>query len=113
MKMITAYVQPHRLNAVKQALFEKDVRKMSVTNVLGCGQQMGYHETYRGADVEVNLLKKVRIDIAVNEEFVQPTIDAIVHSARTGNIGDGKIFVTQLDQCIRIRTGETGEDAIG
>lgn len=113
MKLITAYVQPHRLNAVKQALFEKDIKKMSVSNVLGCGQQMGYHETYRGADVEVNLLKKVRIDIAVNEDYVQPTIDAIVHSARTGNIGDGKVFVTNLEQSIRIRTGETGEDAIG
>lgn len=113
MKLITAYIQPHRLNSVKQALFEKDVKKMSVTNVLGCGQQMGYHETYRGADVEVNLLKKVRIDIAVNDEFVQSTVDAIVHSARTGNIGDGKVFVTELEQCIRIRTGETGGDAIG
>lgn len=113
MKMITAYIQPHKLNAVKQALFEKDIKKMTVINVLGCGQQAGYHESYRGADVEVNLLKKVRIEIAVNEEFVQPTVDAIVHSARTGNIGDGKVFVTALEQCIRIRTGETGHDAIG
>jgi nitrogen regulatory protein P-II 2 len=113
MKLIIAYVQPHRLNDVKQALFEKNVRKMSVTNALGCGQQMGYHETYRGADIEVQLLKKVRIEIAVNEEFVQTTIDAIISGARTGKIGDGKIFVIDLAQCIRIRTGETGADAIG
>ena len=113
MKLITAYIQPTKLNAVKQALFEKGIKKMTVTNVLGCGQQAGYHESYRGADIEVNLLKKVRIEIAVNEEFVQPTVDAIVHTARSGKIGDGKVFVTTLDQCIRIRTGETGEDAIG
>jgi len=113
MKLITAYIQPQRLNAVKQALFEKDIHKMSVSNVLGCGQQKGYHENYRGSDVEVNLLKKVRIDIAVNEEFLQDTVDAIVHSARTGNIGDGKVFITPLEECIRIRTGEKGTDAIG
>ena len=113
MKLITAYIQPDRLNAVKQALFEADIRKMTVMNALGCGQQMGFHETYRGADIEVNLLKKVCIQVGVNEDFVQPTIDAIVAGARTGSIGDGKIFVTPLDQCIRIRTGETGNDAIG
>jgi nitrogen regulatory protein P-II 1 len=113
MKMITAYIQPTKLNDVKAALFAADVRKMSVMNALGCGQQMGYHESYRGADVEVNLLKKVRIDIAVNEEFVKPTIDAIIKGARTGKIGDGKIFVTSLEECIRIRTGETGGEAIG
>lgn len=113
MKLITAYVKPERLNAVKQALYEKEIFKMSVTNALGCGQQKGYHESYRGVDVEVNLLKKIRIEIAVNKDFVQATIDAIVTGARTGSIGDGKIFVTDLDQCIRIRTGETGEDAIG
>ena len=113
MKLVTAYIQPQKLNDVKQALFEADIRKMSVTNTLGCGQQMGYHETYRGADVEVNLLKKVRIDVGVNEEFVQATIDAIIKGARTGNIGDGKIFVTALEECVRIRTGEKGHDAIG
>jgi nitrogen regulatory protein P-II 2 len=112
MKLITAYIQPTKLNEVKQALFEANVRKMSVMNALGCGQQMGYHESYRGADVEVNLLKKVRIDIAVNEDFVQPTLDAIIKGARTGKIGDGKIFVSPLDQVIRIRTGETGKDAL-
>ena len=113
MKLVTAYIQPHRLTAVKQALFEKDIKKMSVTNALGCGQQGGYHESYRGADIEVNLLKKVRIEIAVNEQFVKPTVDAIIGAARSGRIGDGKIFITDLSECIRIRTGETGADAVG
>ena len=80
---------------------------------LGCGQQKGYVEAYRGAISEVNLLKKVRLAIAVNDEFVQPTVDGIIAGARTGHIGDGKIFVLPMDQCIRIRTGETGSEAIG
>jgi nitrogen regulatory protein P-II 1 len=113
MKLITAYIQPEKLNDVKQSLYAAEVFKMSVTNAMGCGQQKGYHETYRGVDVEVNLLKKVRLEIAVNEEFVQKTIDAVVSGARTGNIGDGKIFITELQRCIRIRTGEEGSDAIG
>jgi nitrogen regulatory protein P-II 1 len=113
MKLITAYIQPEKLNDVKQSLYAAEVFKMSVTNALGCGEQKGYHETYRGVDVEVNLLKKVRLDIAVNEAFVQPTIDAIIEGARTGTIGDGKIFVTSLERCIRIRTGQEGNDAIG
>ena len=113
MKLIIAYIQPHRLNRVKQALFEADVKKMSVTNALGCGQQGGFHESYRGVDVEVNLLKKVRIEIAVNEDYVTPTIEAIMKGARSGKIGDGKIFVLDLVQCYRIRTGETGNAAIG
>ena len=113
MKLIVAYIQPHMLNEVKQELFRADVAKMSVTNALGCGQQMGYHESYRGVDIEVNLLKKVRIEIAVNDEFVKPTVDAIIKGARTGNIGDGKVFIVGLEECIRIRSGETGSEAIG
>jgi len=113
MKLIVAYIQPEKLTDVKQALYEKNIFKLSVTNALGCGQQKGYHENYRGTDIEVNLLKKTRLEIAVNEDFLQPTIDAIVGAARTGTIGDGKIFVVGLEQCIRIRTGETGNDAIG
>jgi len=113
MKLIIAYIQPEQLNEVKQSLYGKEVYKMSVTNAMGCGQQKGYHETYRGADIEVNLLKKVRMEIAVNDEFVEPTIDAIIAGARTGNIGDGKIFVLDLAECIRIRTGEKGPEAIG
>lgn len=113
MKLIIAYIQPEQLNDVKQALYEKDIFKMSVTNALGCGQQKGYHETYRGADIEVNLLKKVRMEIAVNTDYVEPTIEAIISGARTGSIGDGKIFVMELEDCIRIRTGEKGPEAIG
>ena len=113
MKLIVAYVQPHKLNDVKQALYKADVHKMSVTNALGCGAQKGYHESYRGVDVEVNLLKKVRIEIAVNEDYVEKTIDAITGGARSGQIGDGKIFVSDLRECIRIRTGERGSAAIG
>ena len=113
MKLIIAYIQPHKLNDVKQELYKAEVYKMSVTNSLGCGQQMGYTETYRGAITEVNLLKKVRLEIAVNDNFVKPTIDAIIKGARTGEIGDGKIFVIPLEECIRIRSGETGRVAIG
>jgi nitrogen regulatory protein P-II 2 len=113
MKLIIAYIQPHKLNDVKQELYKAEVFKMSVTNALGCGQQMGYHESYRGVDEEVNLLKKVRLEIAVNDKFVKPTIDAIIKGARTDTIGDGKIFVVQLEDCIRIRTKETGAEAIG
>ena len=113
MKLIIAYIQPEALNEVKQALYDAEVYKMSVTNAMGCGQQKGYHETYRGADIEVNLLKKVRIEIAVNDEFVQATTDAIIKGARSGNIGDGKIFVLELPECIRIRTGEKGSEAVG
>ena len=113
MKLIVAYIQPEKLNEVKQALYAAQVYKLSVTNALGCGQQKGYHETYRGVDIEVNLLKKVRLEIAVNEDFVEPTVDAIMQGARNGSIGDGKIFVLDLPECIRIRTGETGSPAIG
>ncbi len=113
MKLITAYIQPHRLNEVKQELYKREIFKMSVTNALGCGQQKGYHENYRGMEEEVNLLKKIRLDIAVNDAYVDPTIEGIIAGARSGNIGDGKIFITPLEECIRIRTGETGSEAIG
>lgn len=113
MKLVIAMIQPHKLSDVKKTLLEAGVHKMTVTNALGCGQQKGYTETYRGVLHEVNLLKKVKIEIAVNEEFVEPTIDALVKGARSGNIGDGKIFVIDLEECIRIRTGETGHEAIG
>ena len=113
MKLIIAYIQPEALNDVKQSLYDHEVFKMSITNALGCGQQKGYHETYRGADIEVNLLKKIRMEIAVNDEFVDSTVEAIINGARTGNIGDGKIFVLDLPECIRIRTGERGPEAVG
>ncbi|TVQ37821.1 MAG: P-II family nitrogen regulator [Spirochaetaceae bacterium] len=113
MKLIIAYIQPHKLNDVKEQLYKAEVFKMSVTNSLGCGQQKGYTESYRGVDIEVNLLKKTRIEIAVNDEFVQTTVDALVRGARSGEIGDGKIFILPLEECIRIRSGEQGKDAIG
>ncbi len=113
MKLIVAYIQPHKLNDVKEELYRSEIYKLSVTNSLGCGQQKGYHESYRGVDIEVNLLKKIRVEIAVNDEFVEPTVEAIVRGARTGEIGDGKIFVTPLEDVIRIRSGERGTDAVG
>ncbi len=113
MKYIVAMIQPHKLLDVKQALFDAEVFSMTVTNALGCGGQLGYTETYRGIPQEVNLLKKVRLEIAVNNDFVEPTIQAIIKGARTGNIGDGKIFVMDLPQCVRIRTLERGIKAIG
>jgi nitrogen regulatory protein P-II 1 len=113
MKLIIAVIQPDKLTDVKKALFEAQVYKMTALNVIGCGQQMGYKETYRGAPTEVNLLKKVELQIAVNEAFVEPTVGAIIKGARTGNIGDGKIFILDLPECIRIRTGERGNEAIG
>lgn len=113
MRLIVAYIQPERLNDVKQSLAKANVFKISATNALGCGEEVGYHETYRGVDYEVTLLKKVRLEIAVNEQFVEPTIAAIIAGAKTGSIGDGKIFILPLEDCVRIRTGERGSDAIG
>lgn len=113
MKLIIAYIQPEKLNDVKDELYKAGVFKMSVTNSLGCGQQKGFSRTYRGVITEVNLLKKIRLEIAVNDDYVKATTDAIIKGARTGEIGDGKIFVQDLGGCIRIRTGEEGEAAIG
>jgi len=113
MKLIIAYIQPHKLEDVKAELLNAEVGKMSVTNCVGCGAQQGYHESYRGVRFDVNLLKKVRLEIAVNEDFLEETIEAIVKGVKTGQIGDGKIFILDLDQCIRVRTGERGSKAIG
>jgi len=113
MKMIEAIIQPDKLDSVKNELRLAGISKMTVFRVKGCGKQMGYTESYRGQTHKVNLLQKVCIRIAVNIDFEQKTIDAIVKGARSGEIGDGKIFVQPLDRCIRIRTGEEGEDAIG
>ncbi len=113
MKLIIAMVQPHKVAEVKKALDDANIHLMTVTNVLGSGRQKGYTESCRGAKMEVTLLKKVRFDIAVNDDYVEPAIGAITKAARSGNIGDGKIFVVPLEQCIRIRTGEKGSAAIG
>lgn len=112
MKYVVAMIQPHKLPDVKQALYDDEIYSMTVTNALGCGHQRGYTETYRGVKQEVNLLKKVRLEIAVNDDFVERTIEAIVKGARSGNMGDGKIFVLDLPQCVRIRTLERGTKAI-
>jgi len=113
MKLIIAYIQPEKLNAVKQSLYAADIKKMSVTNALGCGAQGGFKKQYRGVETEVNLLKKLRLEIGVNDEYVDTTVKAIIDGARTNNIGDGKIFIIDLSDAIRIRTGEKGNDAIG
>ena len=115
MKLITAIVQPARLEAVKEALSKVEVFRLTVGDVKGLGRQKGHTEVYRGHEYEVNLLPKVRLDIAVNEEFVEPTIEAIIRGGRSGpegNIGDGKIFVQSLEDVIRIRTGDRGSEAI-
>lgn len=113
MKMIIAIIQPHRLEAVKEELYNAEVNLITVSEVLGHGRQKGVTEVYRGFKETGNLLRKIRIDIAVNDNFVQPTINAIRKGAQTGEVGDGKIFVLELAECVRIRTGETGGQAIG
>lgn len=113
MKLIIAIIQPHRLEDVKKELYNADVNLITVLPVLGHGQQKGVTEFYRGVKETGNLLRKVELQIAVNENFVEPTIKAIVKGAKTGNIGDGKIFVLDLARCVRIRTEEEGAKAIG
>ncbi len=115
MKLIIAIIQPAKLEAVKEALNEVEVVRLTVMDCQGFGRQRGQTEIYRGRELTVNLLRKVQLQIAVNEEFVQPTIDAIIAGGRSseqGEIGDGKIFVLPLEDCIRIRTGERGPEAI-
>ena len=113
MKLVIAIIKPDRLEAVKQELYKADVNLITVNEVLGHGRQMGITEVYRGVKEMGNLLRKVRIEIAVNEDFVEPTIKAIIKGAQTGEMGDGKIFVLDLAECVRIRTEERGEVAIG
>ena len=115
MKLIIAIIQPDKLEAVQRALTDVEVYRLTVLDVQGFGRQLGFTEVYRGHEIKVNLLKKIQIEIAVNDNFVQPTIEAIAKGGRTepdGKIGDGKIFVIPLEECIRIQTGERGPDAI-
>lgn len=112
MKLIIAIIQPNRLEAVKQALADVEVFRLTVMDVQGFGRQRGHSEVYRGHEFTVNLVRKVQLMIAVNDAFLQPTIDAIIQGGRTGDVGDGKIFVLPLEDCIRIRTGERGGEAI-
>jgi nitrogen regulatory protein P-II 2 len=113
MKLIIAIIQPHKLETVKEELYKADVNLITVSEVLGHGRQKGVTEVYRGFKETGNLLRKLRLDIAVNDNFVEPTVKAITKGAQTGETGDGKIFVVPLEQCYRIRTGETGSVAIG
>ena len=113
MKLIIAIIQPSRLEEVKQQLYNTEVNLITVSEVLGHGRQKGVTEVYRGAREMGNLLRKVRLEIAVNEDFVEPTIKAIIKGAKTGETGDGKIFVLDLKDCVRIRTEEKGSVAIG
>ena len=115
MKLIIAIIQPDKLERVKQTLSEVNVFRLTILDVQGFGRQRGHAETYRGHEIAINLLRKVQLQIAVNDEFVEPTIQAIQRGGRsneTGEIGDGKIFVIPMDECVRIRTGERGEEAI-
>jgi nitrogen regulatory protein P-II 1 len=113
MKLIIAIIKPERLEDVKQELYKAEVNLITVTEVLGHGRQMGVTEVYRGIKEMGNLLRKVQLLIAVNDDFVEPTIKAILEGGQTGEIGDGKIFVLPLEECIRIRTEERGGTAIG
>jgi nitrogen regulatory protein P-II 2 len=113
MKLIIAIIQPHRLEQVKEALYAEDVNLITVSEVLGHGRQKGVTEVYRGAKETGNLLRKVRLEIAVNDNFVDATVNALIKGAKTGETGDGKIFILDLKECIRIRTEERGCVAIG
>ncbi len=112
MKLITAFVRPERLNAVKEALFKAGVQGITLNRVSGHGGQAAIHEQYRGSTFLVEFHEKVQLTIAVSDAFVAPTIDAITRSARTGEVGDGKIFVQPLEQVVRIRTGEEDAEAL-
>lgn len=113
MKLIIAIIQPHRLEEVKKALYAEKVNLITVSEVLGHGRQIGVDEFYRGVKETGNLLRKIQLEIAVNDDFVDKTVKAIIQGARVGKIGDGKIFILDLPRCIRIRTGEEGREAIG
>ena len=113
MKYIIAVIRPHKLEDVKKELLKAEVHLMTITEVLGCGRQQGVTEVYRGVKEVDNLLRKVKLEIAVNEEYAEKTINAIIKGSREGSVGDGKIFVLDLKDCIRIRTGEKGSEAIG
>lgn len=112
MKLVIAIIKPHMLDAVREALSEIDVRGLTVTEVKGFGRQKGHTELYRGAEYVVDFLPKTRIEIAISDEQLEQSIETIAKTAATGKIGDGKIFVTNLEQVIRIRTGETGNQAL-
>ena len=112
MKLITAIIKPFKLDEVREALSQVNITGLTVTDVKGFGRQKGHTELYRGAEYVVDFLPKVKIEVVVEDEMAEQTVEAIIQSARTGKIGDGKIFVSDVAQVIRIRTGETGSEAI-
>lgn len=112
MKMVTAIIKPFKLDDVREALSEIGIQGLTVTEVKGFGRQKGHTELYRGAEYVIDFLPKVKMEIGVSEDRVESVIETITKAANTGKIGDGKIFVTNVEQVIRIRTGETGEDAL-
>ena len=112
MKLVTAIIKPFKLDDVREALSEIGVQGVTVTEVKGFGRQKGHTELYRGAEYVVDFLPKMKVEIAMDEALLERAIEAIIQAANTGKIGDGKIFVTELEQAIRIRTGETGEEAV-
>ena len=112
MKMVTAIVKPFKLDDVRESLSEIGVQGITVSEVKGFGRQKGHTELYRGAEYVVDFLPKVKIEVVVSDDIVGQVIEAVTKAARTGKIGDGKIFVTPVDQAVRIRTGETGEEAV-
>ena len=112
MKMITAIIKPFKLDDVRQALGEIGIQGMTIEEVKGFGRQKGHTELYRGAEYVIDFLPKIKMQIAVRDDQVEQAVDAIVQAANTGKIGDGKIFVTHIEQVIRIRTGETGSEAL-
>jgi nitrogen regulatory protein PII len=112
MKLITAIIKPFKLDDVREGLSDIGISGVTVTEVKGFGRQKGHTELYRGAEYVVDFLPKVKVEVAVTDELVERAVDAIIKAANTGKIGDGKIFISNLEQVIRIRTGETGEQAI-
>ncbi|MDD5692321.1 MAG: P-II family nitrogen regulator [Candidatus Omnitrophica bacterium] len=113
MKLLIAIIQPYKLEEVKDELYKADVNLITVSEVLGHGRQKGVTEVYRGVKETGNLLRKIRLEIAINDNYLEPTIKAIIKGAKTGETGDGKIFVLDMQECVRIRTEERGSSAIG
>jgi nitrogen regulatory protein P-II 1 len=113
MKLVIAIIQPYKLEAVKEELYKSEINLITVSEVLGHGRQKGVTEVYRGAKETGNLLRKIRLEIAVNDNYLEPAIEAIIKGAKTRETGDGKIFVLELKECVRIRTEERGSVAIG
>jgi len=112
MKLVTAIIQPHKLDDVRAALNDIGIQGMTVVEARGFGRQKGHREVYRGAEYVVDFLPKIKLEVAVGDDLVERAVDAIEGAAKTGNVGDGKIFVATIDQAVRIRTGETGPDAL-